>query len=101
MLTKNTCTLIYEEKTQYETILHEKTGVKFSELNIFNDRYYYTLGNANMRLSKMIKFREFYKHNYENGILRFVVIDGVKYHITKLSNVSGKYVTLDLEEHDV
>ena len=101
MITKNTCTLIYEDKQQFETFEYTRENVKHTNLNIYTDRYYSTMANSNIQLSKMIKIRDFYKEDFNGGILKYVVINNVKYNIIKLSSVRGRYITLDLEEHNV
>lgn len=95
---RNVCKLIYEEKQEYDTIYHERENVKYSELNVYSTRYYLTLANNSMRLDKMIKLREFYMNDFESGILKYVYIGDSKYAITKVSSISGRYITLDLEE---
>lgn len=98
MTKKQICSLIYEEKTGRNNIEHIRENIKFNEMNIYSDRYYSTLGNTNMQLSKMIKVREIYQRNYENGILKYVEIDGTKYTIQRVANLMGKFISLDLEE---
>lgn len=98
MTKKQICNLIYEEKTGRDNIEHIRENIKFNEMNIYSSRYYSTLGNTNMKLSKMVKVRECYQRNYENGILKYVEIDGTRYGITRTSNLMGKFISLDLEE---
>lgn len=85
-----------EEVFNQENIEHEREIIIYED-NVYRETYYSNL-NRGIQLSKMVKIKEHYKYNWNNGELRYIEIDNKRYKITKLNQSKQRNVIVDLEE---
>lgn len=91
------CSLVYiEPQHNAEDIEHTKeTKAKRGE--VYASKYYNNLTRG-INLSMVLEIRDYHTLPYNNGELRYVIIDTKKYKIEKINKIKGRKVLLDIGE---
>lgn len=89
--------LIYIEYMSKGPNVEHVRDVRGHQGEVYNSVYYNNL-NRGVRLEKSITVKEYNRYNYNNGELKYAIIDNVRYKIEDVTATRSRSIVLQLSE---